>query len=122
MAEAEQTASKQSTKKPEAKKDQSKSFTSQECEIFDRKIKNMQKQDILPHISCIKNELTSKLSNKEKCWRYEIFSSGFSKNAPSLEKRKTYLLMSFLEVLLKISWNSFLEICTNGFQLLIQIS
>ena len=57
------------------------------CEEFDKKVRNMKELDILQQLFTIKDELHSKLKSHEKCWRSEVFSSGYSKEAPDIKKK-----------------------------------
>ena len=47
----------------------------------------MKEQDILPQLLSIKDEVLSKLQSNKKCWRSEVFHSGYSKNAPGIKKK-----------------------------------
>lgn len=74
-------------KTADANNQESMSLSKQAYKKFDEKIKSMEKSALLLHLSCIKNDLINKLECEEKCWRCEVFKSGFSKSAPNLKKR-----------------------------------
>ena len=57
------------------------------CEEFDNKVRNIKELDILQQLFSIKDELHGKLKSHEKCWRSEVFYSGYSKKAPGIKKK-----------------------------------
>ena len=65
------------------------------CEEFDRRIQNMKDQDILTKLSSIRDEVHSHFKSKKKCWRYEVFSSGNSKEAPGIKRKDLSVNVSF---------------------------
>ena len=55
----------------------------------------MEEQDILSQLSSIKTEVHSKFKSNKKFWKYEVFSSENSKEAPGIKRKDLSVTVHF---------------------------